>query len=291
MLEMTKMRATTALRGVIGAICAALLGLSAMAQRASPADVQLLADRWAAAYNKHDRDALGALYTDGARLMMHGATTIAGKPAIEEFWAGDFEDRDPLTLLKVTHSVTGSDMVLVHGDYEVVSRADGRMLGGGRFAHIWTRAPRNGEWRLDRDLWNEPFDPYTTAEASSDEVQKLAARWTEAYNKHDRAALQALYSDDARLMMHGAPTITGRNPIGEFWARDFTESDPLTLLKVTHALQGVDMVLVHGNYEVVDRVDGSKVGLGRFAHIWTADRNGDWRLDRDLWFERSEPAP
>jgi hypothetical protein len=34
--------------------------------------------------------------------MMHGATTIAGREAIEDFWAGDFEDRDPLTLLTVT---------------------------------------------------------------------------------------------------------------------------------------------------------------------------------------------
>jgi uncharacterized protein (TIGR02246 family) len=182
--------------------------------------------------------------------------------------------------------------VLVHGDYEVVSRTDGSQLGGGRFAHIWTRAARNGEWLLDRDLWNEPFEPYAVEQAASDEeVQQLAFRWTEAYNKHDRAALEAVYTDDARLMMHGAPTIAGRNSIGEFWAQDFTESNPLTLLNVTHGLTGVDMVLVHGNYEVVDRDEGTRVGLGRFAHIWTADRNGAWRLDRDLWFQRSEPAP
>jgi uncharacterized protein (TIGR02246 family) len=285
------MKSTNVLKAGVAA-CTVLVAFSAMAQRASQADVQELADRWTVAYNKHDRAALGALYTDGARLMMHGSTTVAGRPAIEEFWAGDFEDRDPLTLLKVTHSVTGSDMVLVHGDYEVVSRTNGSELGGGRFAHIWMRGARGGEWRLDRDLWNEPFDPYTFGEvAAAEEVQKLAARWTEAYNKHDRAALQAVYTDDARLMMHGAPTIAGRNAIGEFWAQDFTESNPLTLLKVTHGLQGVDMVLVHGNYEVVDRADGTKLGLGRFSHIWTLDRSGEWRLDRDLWFERSEPVP
>jgi ketosteroid isomerase-like protein len=222
---------------------------------------------------------------------MHGASTISGRKAIEDFWAGDFEDSDPLTLLKVTNSVTGSDMLLVHGDYEVVSRKDGSELGGGRFAHLWTRTAR-GEWRLDRDLWNEPFDPYTAAEvATADEVQELATRWTGAYNQHDRAALQALYTNDAKLMMHGAPTIAGRAAIGDFWAQDFAESNPLTLLKVTHALQGIDMVLVHGNYEVVDRTDGTKVGLGRFAHIWTATPNGGWLLDRDLWYERSEPTP
>jgi uncharacterized protein (TIGR02246 family) len=263
-----------------------------IAQRATPDDVQALADGWATSYNKHDRMALGALYTDDARLMMHGASTISGRNAIEEFWAGDFTEADPLTLLKVTNTVRGSDMVLVHGDYEVISRTDGRELGGGRFAHIWTRGGRDNQWRLDRDLWNEPFDPYTAGEVStSPEVQELAARWSSAYNQHDRTTLQALYTENAKLMMHGAPTIAGRAAVGQFWAEDFTESNPLTLLKVTHALQGADMVLVHGNYEVVDRVDGTKVGLGRFAHIWTAAPNGGWLLDRDLWYERSEPAP
>jgi ketosteroid isomerase-like protein len=265
--------------------------LTASAQRATSSDVQELADRWTSAYNKHDRAALGAVYADGARLMMHGSPTIAGRQAIEEFWAGDFQDSDPLTLLRVTHSVTGSDMLLVHGDYEVISRTDGSELGGGRFAHLWTRSDR-GEWRLDRDLWNEPFDAYTAGEVTAaEEVVALAGQWTGAYNKHDRAALQALYTADARLMMHGAPTITTGAGIGAFWAQDFGESNPLTLLKVTHALQGADMVLVHGNYEVVDRDDGTKVGLGRFAHIWTLAPNGGWLLDRDLWFERSEPVP
>jgi uncharacterized protein (TIGR02246 family) len=286
------MQSTTIIRAGVGAALAALVAFSSAAQRATQADVQALAERWTSAYNKHDRAALGAVYTDGARLMMHGAPTFAGRQAIEDFWAADFEDSDPLTLLKVTHSVTGSDMLLVHGDYEVVSRKDGSELGGGRFAHLWTRDARGGEWRLDRDLWNEPFDPYTAGEvATAEEVQQLAGRWTGAYNQHDRAALQALYTSDARLLMHGAPTIGGRAAIGEFWAQDFGESNPLTLLKVTHALQGVDMVLVHGNYEVIDRTDGTKVGLGRFAHIWTAAPNGGWLLDRDLWYERSEPVP
>jgi hypothetical protein len=49
------------------------------------------------------------------------------------------------------------------------------------------------------------------------------------------------------------------------------------------------MVLVHGDYQVVDRDDGARVGFGRFAHIWTRV-GGEWRLDRDMWQKRSEPA-
>jgi hypothetical protein len=48
------------------------------------------------------------------------------------------------------------------------------------------------------------------------------------------------------------------------------------------------MILVHGNYQVVNRTDGTILGAGRFAHIWVGNRRlqSEWRLDRDLWYER-----
>src|SRR5690606_5562337 len=122
-------------------------------------------------------------YTEDAKLMMHGSATIAGRDSIEEFWASDFEDRDPLTLLSVTHAMNGVDMILVHGDYKVVSREDGRQLGFGRFGHLWKQD--GGEWLLDRDLWNQPYEPYD-ATAQGEHIQEMADRWAEAYNRHDR---------------------------------------------------------------------------------------------------------
>jgi len=272
---------TRTLAGAALSVCLSVFTLAANAQ----VNVQELADRWVAAYNKHDRASLAALYSEDARLMVHGSPTVAGRGAIEQFWAADFTAGDPLTLLTVTNSVTGVDMMLVHGDYRVIDRQDGAQLGAGRFAHVWMLDGR--EWRLDRDLWNQPWEPYEITSAATD-VQQLANRWVEAYNNHDRAALAALYEPGAELMMHGAPTISGRREIGDFWAVDFEEGNPLTLLTVTHAVDGIDMVLVHGNYEVVGREDGLILGLGRFAHIWFLE-NGEWHLDRDLWIERSEP--
>lgn len=276
------------LAGIIsrGALTAVLATLAFTAQAQS--NVQDLADQWVQAYNRHDAAALGALYTEDARLMMHGSPTIAGRGSIESFWAGDFEEGNPLTLLTVTHSVDGTDMILVHGDYKVVDREDGRQLGFGRFAHIWTSDGAN-EWRLDRDLWNQPYEPYDP-EAVEMDIQAQADRWTEAYNRHDAESLAGVYAEDARLMMHGAPTINGRDDIGAFWAEDFEEDNPLTVLTVTHAVDGVDMILVHGNYEVVNREDGRRLGFGRFAHTWF-EVDGEWRLDRDLWLQRSEPFP
>jgi len=263
----------------------ALLAFTACTSYAQ-SSVQILADQWVEAYNRHDREALGALYTEDARLMMHGSATIAGRDGIEAFWASDFEDRDPLTLLSVTHAINGIDTILVHGDYRVVSREDGRQLGFGRFAHLWTN-DADGQWRLERDLWNQPYEPYD-AVVSGEHIQELADRWAEAYNRHDREALAAVYAEDARLIMHGGPAYVGREAIGAFWAEDFQEDNPLTVLTVTHAVDGDDMILVHGDYDVVNRDDGRRVGMGRFAHIWFM-QDGEWRLDRDVWQQRYEP--
>lgn len=270
-------------RMFINVVLSSMLAVAACAARAQT-DIQVLADEWVSAYNRHDREALGALYTDDARVMVHDSLTVAGRDSIEEFWANDFEEGDPLTLLSVTNSVQGVDMMLVHGDYRVIDRQDGLELGSGRFAHVWTRDGTR-EWRLDRDLWNQPHEPYAETSMATD-VQMLADRWVQAYNNHDRGALAALYEPDAALMMHGGPTISGRRAIGDFWAEDFQEDNPLTVLTVTHAVDGVDMVLVHGNYDVLSRDDGAQLAQGRFAHIWFQSANGDWLLDRDLWIER-----
>ncbi len=249
-------------------------------------DVQQLADRWTQAYNTHDRRALANVYAPDAKLMMHGSQTIAGRDSIEAFWAGDMQEGNPLTLLTVTNTVDGVDMKLVHGNYRVIDRDDGGLLGSGRFAHLWQRSG-NG-WQLERDLWNQPWGN-EARDVDSVNVQMLADRWTEAYNTHDRNALQNLYAEDGALMMHGAPTISGRGDIGDFWAQDFEQDNPITVLSVTHGVDGIDMVLAHGNYEVIGRADGTVLGLGRFAHIWYQTPSGEWLLDRDLWIERREP--
>src|SRR5690606_3405630 len=73
------------MRTVTGRLAAVLLIFVACAAEAQ-IGVQGLADRWVQAYNRHDAAALGELYTEDARLMMHGSPTIAGRGAIASFW-------------------------------------------------------------------------------------------------------------------------------------------------------------------------------------------------------------
>ena len=99
--------------------------LSLAASAPAQTNIQVLADRWASAYNTHDRDALGALYTADARLMLHGSPTIAGRDSIEQFWAQDFTEGDPLTLLNAAFAgripLWKKIAVEVNGDFGVLS--------------------------------------------------------------------------------------------------------------------------------------------------------------------------
>lgn len=118
-------------------------------------------------------------------------------------------------------------------------------------------------------------------------VQDLANRWTAAYNSVDVPALMALYSDDAELYVHQEGRVIGRGAISDYWAADMDRSNPITVLNVTDSVVDSEMMLVHGNYQVLDRTSGVPLGNGRFAHIWVLQEDG-WELDREVWVDRSQ---
>lgn len=120
-------------------------------------------------------------------------------------------------------------------------------------------------------------------------AQDLADSWIRAYNAHNGAELASLYSENSVLMLHGEETVRGRQDIGAYWAEDFREGNPITTLAVTHAINGHDLILVHGNYQVIDRESGLSLGSGRFAHMWMMNEDEVWELDRDLWHDPFNP--
>ena len=122
---------------------------------------------------------------------------------------------------------------------------------------------------------------------SSSDAQVLADLWAQAFNSHDAGAVAALYRDEAELSQHNAPTLVGRRNIRAFWKVDLVQGDRLALLTVTSTLDGTDMTLVHGTYQMLDRSSGAAMGSGHFAQIWRLD-GGEWRIDRDIWSDDAE---
>jgi len=118
-------------------------------------------------------------------------------------------------------------------------------------------------------------------------VQELANRWTAAYNSVDIPALSALYADDAELYIHNEGRVIGQAAISDYWAADMNRANPITVLNVTDSVVDNEMMLVHGNYQVLDRFLGVPLGSGRFAHIWVLEEDG-WQLDREVWVDMGQ---
>jgi len=118
-------------------------------------------------------------------------------------------------------------------------------------------------------------------------VQELADRWTAAYNQADVDGIADLYAPDAELYIHNEGRYVGRDAIRDYWIGDVSLSNPITVLNVTDSVKDSEMMLVHGNYQVLDRTNGVPLGAGRFAHIWILGDDGKWHLDRDVWVDRN----
>lgn len=117
-------------------------------------------------------------------------------------------------------------------------------------------------------------------------VQELANRWTAAYNQGKADDVAALYLPNAELNIHREGRYVGRDKIRSYWSEDMRRSNPITVLTVTDSVVDDEMMLVHGNYQVLNRQTGLPQGAGRFAHIWLRGGNGQWAIDRDFWLDR-----
>jgi ketosteroid isomerase-like protein len=116
---------------------AIVISLSTSTFVSAQSEVQGLADKWSAAYNAFDGEALGNLYTENAHLYEHGSAMRIGRDVIRAYWENDFGIESPMTILSVTHSVLGVDMMLVRGDYQVIDRVTKGTLVEGKFTQIW----------------------------------------------------------------------------------------------------------------------------------------------------------
>ena len=96
-------------------------------------------------------EALGRVYTEGARVLPPGTDMIQGQEAIRGFWA------DAIATLELTGASLTTVEVEMCGESAVeIGRAELRTKAGaivlGKYVVHWKQ--ENGEWRWDKDIWN-----------------------------------------------------------------------------------------------------------------------------------------
>ena len=132
------------------------------------------------------------------------------------------------------------------------------------------------------------------------EVRALTDRFVEAWNRHDPAALAALWSDDGDYAEPDGRTVSGRAEIEKLFALEhgsvFKKSELHLVVERVRPI-GEDVVVADGTYELFNATDpvGRPIGTrtGYFTNVLVKQGDG-WKVSASrlmlpatlIWRER-----
>lgn len=134
-----------------------------------------------------------------------------------------------------------------------------------------------------------PFPAFAQAGAENlrPEIEKLVQAWQNAYNAGDAAAVTALYTTDAKLLVPGAEPGSGPKAIQKLIAADIALGGKLTLTLVDVVGFG-DYALETGKW-VATSPDGKHLDHGPYLVLYKKV-DGGWKMYRDIWNSSMPPS-
>ena len=130
------------------------------------------------------------------------------------------------------------------------------------------------------------------ARADEAAIRAQTTSWAKAYNGGDAKGVAALYAQDALLLPPGAPGVSGRDAIQDFFTKNIAAAradgvvfnlNPRTDVGVSGA-----MGWESGTYTAT--VKGTVVETGKFMSV-SRKKDGKWHYIRDTWNADAPPAP
>jgi ketosteroid isomerase-like protein len=120
---------------------------------------------WEVAFNRGDADAVAALYSPNAELVMSGAAPVRGPSAIRAAIDDMIKARLKVHISS-EQNVGNEDVAYVYGPYSVVDKAGGRVVETGAYLEVWRR--HQGIWQIDLDVnaVGPPIAPAATTSTS-----------------------------------------------------------------------------------------------------------------------------
>jgi uncharacterized protein (TIGR02246 family) len=129
------------------------------------------------------------------------------------------------------------------------------------------------------------------AQAVRAEIEQANARFTEAFNRGDAAALAAMYDTGAVVLAPNAPPMRGRQNIEALWAGG-RQQGFRTLNLVVNSVEVIGNHAIElGSYTLVIQPagQGEMTDRGKYMVLWKRQSDGSWKLYRDM-FNTSMPA-
>ncbi len=113
-------------------------------------------------------------------------------------------------------------------------------------------------------------------------IDRVNAGFVAGFNRGDFAAACAVYTENARIMPPGLPTIEGRPAIHEFWAgaAEAMGIKEVKLETVDLESDG-DMASELGSWALAG--ESGPLDNGSYVVVWKREADGSWKWHLDIW--------
>ena len=201
------------------------------------ATIRARVEAYRGTWNTHDASALAAFFTEDADFVMGNLPSVRGRQEIQHWWQDYFERQEPER--RLTLDVSSVRFVAAKVAVVNVSTATGGSNHEGLELHVrkfrgtWVLQRKNGTWLIaalgglpdegDRVVLNASAK---AAQTLMPRIRAFVRAYEGAFNAHDPAALTALYTDDADMVIRNSPVVHGRQAILDWWRTYFSQPRP-----------------------------------------------------------------
>ncbi len=133
-------------------ICAALVLMILPAAAQDMETIQARSNELAEAFNNEDAEAMGAMYTEDARLLPPGTGEIQGREAISGYWKTGMDQLTGLKLTTEAADAMGDGAAREIGSFVISTKGDQPQEISGKYVVIWEKV--GDDWLLATDIWN-----------------------------------------------------------------------------------------------------------------------------------------
>lgn len=116
------------------------------------------------------------------------------------------------------------------------------------------------------------------------EIDRVNARFVEAFNRGDAAAAVQVYTEDATILPPGSGPIRGRQAIEQFWQTAMQTGIRAVALETMDLSLGGDMAAEIGRATLTIQPEGGQqmTDTAKYVVVWKQDAGG-WRWAIDIW--------
>jgi uncharacterized protein (TIGR02246 family) len=143
---------------------------------------------------------------------------------------------------------------------------------------------------MDRFLWIFPMvlmlqGPAIGAETAEEGIKAASAKFEDAFNGGDGAAVGALYTEHAAVLPPDGARVDGNAAIAEFWQGAIDAGLKDLDLQTVEVLDAGDLAVEVGKVSLTTSGSVGKAVpvAGKYIVVWQRGDDGSWRLHRDIW--------